>query len=398
MARRTHQGGRRRAAATAVLLAGMLGMPSPADAQPSNQSCSAALDVDVHYCKNPAAPPPFTPGCDPGAFTDGMPVEISVEITNQSTFVVPFPPGDPPAGDIQPGTSMKVFYSCSAATCAAGTELMNRFAFIGIDSIIAGATFVDDGNGYSGTLSFNAPIAFPRNGTTAVEVLRLNMTAQVPDGVPGEQVFARAGQPGAPSFDDSSNLFLITDVPACLPGLLGGGQGTTAGLFASAPGGGFDVCSLANKQIIKIDRVGALDYGKSRLSFELANYDPSTCDLTFGYDNSVGGAFQFETLVPGDLQNTGKCYTYVNKQAKKQPGGGVQRAMLCPIASQPNRWCLNFKGFGDFDAILQDPLMPITLSTCGNDFTGPSDPPQQQPIWDPSAKKWILPISVWVKP
>lgn len=390
----------------AFAAAGLLAFaPTRANAQPNNQSCSAALDVDVHYCKNPTPPPPFEPAaCDPSAFTDGMPVDISVEITNQSTFVAPFPPGDPPAGEILAGTQMKIFYSCNAATCAAGTELPGRFGFNGIKFIIAGAVFVDDGNGYSGTLTFGAPVPYTRGDTTALEVLRLDMTARVdppsapPAGLPGEQIFARAGQPGAPAFDDSSNLFLITDLPECLPGLLGGGQGTTAGLFAQGNDGGFDVCRHANKQVIKIDRAGTLDYGYARLSFELPGYDPSTCDLTFGYDNAVGGAFQFETLVAGSIVQTGKCYTYANNGAKNQAGGGVQRAQLCPLKSQPDRWCLNFKGFGEFDQILVDPEMPITLSTCGNSFSGPSNPPQQDPIWNPGTSKWILPVAVWATP
>lgn len=217
------------AAGSALALTAVLVAATTASAQ-QNQSCSASLNVDAHYCKGgPAA-------CDPSAFADGMPVEISVEIQNESSFAVPpVGPPNPPGGVIQAGSFMKVYYSCSAATCAAGTELAGRFQFNGVLSIIPGASFVDDGNGYSGTLNFTADIPFARGDTTVLEAVRLDMTAKQPPAAPFEQVFARAGQPSPPGSDDSDNFFEITDVPTCLPNLLGGGQGTTAGLFGGPP-------------------------------------------------------------------------------------------------------------------------------------------------------------------
>lgn len=176
--------------------------------------------------------------------------------------------------------------------------------------------------------------------------------------------------------DDS--LCAITPLP-------GSDTGSAAGKFAPPiipPPGDITYCSHPNKQIISLK--SSNDIGKGRVGFVLTDYDPSTCDLTVGYDNLVGGPFSFATLPAGCFEKAGRCYQYKDKSAKA--GGDLSRALLCPSDRLPDLWCLNYQGYGDIEPILLDPDMPIVVETCGSIFGGPTNP-----TWNPSSKQWILP-------
>lgn len=378
---------------------------TPAAAQAT--ACTAAMDHDVHYCNDDTdLDPSFAPTCDPLALRWGEPgtpgdvVTITVEVRNDSEFQGAVAPVGPPAGELAAGTLLKVFYACSEPTCLDGEEHPDWLALQSIAYVHPDASFSDDGNGYSGTLSVDRDILFARGDTATLKLARIELAAgeRHPSGPvdPNAIIFARAGQPGEPSFDDSANAIEVMDGECPISGPLGGGQGTTAAQLQPAPiDRGLHVCAHANKQMIKVDHSGSLDYGNSRVAFLFPGYDPSSCDLTFGYDNLVGGAFAFETLQPGDLQKAGKCYVYQNKDAPDV--GGVQRAQVCPANSDPDKWCLNIKAYGDLDAILQDPEMPITISTCGQDYAGPNPPVHGDPLWTSSGRTWTLPKAVWTE-
>ncbi len=382
--------------AAVALGGGLLASATPADAQ---QNCTAALDIDVHYCKG------GPPGCDPLEFTDNMDVQISVEVTNDSEYAVPPAPGNPPSGILLNGATIKVYYACSVATCFAGEERPGVFDFVSVDSSLPEVSFVDDGNGYSGTITMIADLAYAAGQPNpAKELVRLNVIAKQPPALPDEIVFARAGQPGPPAFDDSSNAMLVTD-PLCLQGALGGGQGSTVGIFASAqPADEFGFCRHPNKQTIKIDREGSNEYSNNRVAFVAPpDYDPSMCGFHFGYKNANGNVYTWTDLNAGDLipttapppGGTAGCYLHQDNAAKAL--GGVQLARVCQMTD--GRWCFNFKGWADFDANLTLADMPLTLSVpggaagCGGTYEGPA-----APTWNIFSNKWILPRRVWVGP
>ena len=375
-----------------LLVAGaFLALAAPVQAQ---MACTAALDNDVHYCNDDqdVCGPGCAPTCDPLNIMPPDIVTVTVEITNESEFQGGMLMS-PPEGVLLAGSQIKVYYACSSSTCFAGQELPLWLNFVSVEYSHPDVTFVDDGNGYSGTLTIDNDITYNRSFTDAVKLVRVQTTVGTfPPVIEGSQIFARSGQPGAPAFDDSSNVFLVTDTE-CLSGLLGGGQGSTAGMIFNPMGNDLSICSHANKQLIKIDNSGPLDFTNMKFSFPFDNYDPEACDLTVGLDNSLGGLFNFQTLPMGALVPTGKCWTYSNKSAKNQVGGGVQRAQICPLNTPPNspqRWCLTFKGWGDFDGILLDPSMPIAVNTCAENFEGP-DPA----LWIPGPTKWTLPKSAF---
>ena len=366
-------------------------------------ACTAALDVDIHYCRDNSPP------CDPLAFTDGMAVEITVEVTNNSEFQPANPPADPPAGQLQMGSTFKVYYSCTASTCDPGEDLPLWFSFDGIKSALPGVSFVDDGNGYSGTLSITAPVLYASGDKNGKDLVVLNMTANVPPAVPNAIVFARAGQPTAPGNDTSDTALLVTDA-GCVPGLTGGGQGSTAGLIAPVvQDNEFGFCRHPNKQTIKINRSGANEFSNNRVSFSADPlYDPSLCGFHFGYSNAGGTVYEWLDIGPGDLVptsapppgGTAGCYVYKDPGAKA--AGGVQLARVCRMANDD--WCFNFKGWADFDANLGPAEMPMTLvldggaAGCGASYVGPQPPMWMPPIWKTTPKRWTLPVSVWVTP
>lgn len=368
------------------------------------QACTAALDVDIHYCRDNSPVP-----CDPLAFTDGMPVELTVEVTNNSEFQPANPALDPPAGQLQTGATFKVYYSCSASPCNAGEGLADWFQFDGIKTALPGVSFVDDGNGYSGTITLTAPIPYAQGDAAGKDLLVLNMTAKAPPAIPGNLVFARAGQPTPPGNDSSDVSFLVTD-PGCFAGLTGGGQGSTAGQFAPVvPGDDIGFCRHPNKQIIKIDRSGANEFSNNRVSFSADPlYDPSLCGFHFGYVNGGGTVYEWLDIGPGDLVptsmpppgGTAGCYIYKDPNAKV--AGGVQLARVCRL--KRGDWCVNFKGWADFDANLTMDEMPLTVTLdgvaagCGASYVGPQPPMWMPPIWRTSPKRWVLPLSVFTTP
>lgn len=395
-------------ALSAIVSAAILANATDVHAQVT--ACTAAMDHDIHYCNDDTdIDPTFSPTCAPLGIQwaeGGVPgdvVTVTVEIRNDGEFqgvASPQLPASPPGAELVAGTTIAVFYACSDPTCEGGQELPDWLVFESVAYAHPDVTFADDGNGYSGTLTILNDIPFPQGDPAPQKLVRINLKAgeRLPDGPvhPNAILYARSGQPGVAPFDASANALKVMDPDCPLAGPLGGGQGTTAGQLMPAPlDGGLGVCAHANKQTIKIDKSGNLDFGSSRVSFHFPGYDPGSCDLTFGYDNLVGGPFAFPTLMPGDLQKAGKCYIYQDKNASN--AGGIQRAQVCPLNSDPDRWCLTIKAHGDLAGILQDPEMPITIDTCGNSYAGPQAPPHAPPVWTPGAGNWTLPKAVWTE-
>lgn len=391
-----------------VTAAGALAFAPSAAAQVT--ACTAAMDHDVHYCNDDTElDPSFSPTCDPlgirwgDAGADGDVVTLTVEARNNSEFqggMGATLPVSPPAAELVEGTEITVLYACREATCADGTELPGWLVFESIAYAHPDVRFSDDGNGFSGTLTIDDDIPFAQGDPSSVKLVRLNLRAgeRLPAGPvnPDSILYARSGQPSTGSMDGSANALSVMDPECPISDLLGGGQGTTAGRLMPAPlDAGLGVCAHANKQTIKVRKSGDFEFASSRVSFHFPGYDPSSCDLTFGYDNLVGGSYAFPTLLPGDLEKAGKCYIYQDKNA--DDGGGIQRAQVCPLNSDPDRWCLTIKAYGDLDRILQDPEMPMTIQTCGNSYAGPLAPPHDDPLWTTSGSTWTLPKAVWTE-
>lgn len=210
----------RGALVAASVAVGMTALPATQAA--AQLACTAALDVDVHYCLDES--PGFPQTCNPFDIMDGNTVSLTVEVTNDAQHNAGPPPADPPSGRLQVGQKFTVFYSCNASTCAVGERLPGWFSFVAVDYIEPGLSFSDDGNGYSGTLTVTAPVVYPEGDATPRKVLRIRTTANMPPAIEGSTVFARAE--GTPA------VFLVTD-NHCLAGLTGTGEGSTAGLFGS---------------------------------------------------------------------------------------------------------------------------------------------------------------------
>lgn len=394
-------------AAFAAAFTGMLGAASVADAQVT--ACTAAMDHDVHYCNDDRdLDPSFGPTCDPlgirwaDAGAMGDIVTLTVEVRNDGEFQggsTVLPPS-PPEAELVAGTEISVFYACREATCDPGQELPGWLEFESVAYAHPDVSFADDGNGFSGTLTIEDDIPFARSDTSSVKLARIQLRAgeRLPSGPvnPDAVLFARSGQPGVGPMDGSANAISVMDAECPISNLLGGGQGTTGGRLVPAPlDAGLGVCAHANKQTIKIRNSGPMEFAQSRVSFHFPGYDPSACDLTFGYDNLVGGSYVFPTLQPGALERAGKCYIYQDKSA--DDAGGIQRAQVCPLNSDPDRWCLTVKAYGDLDTILQDVEMPMTIQTCGNSYAGPLAPPHDTPLWNVSGSTWTLPKAVWAE-
>lgn len=366
------------------------------------QVCTAALDVDIHYCLIPAD----CPGVNTLDLKDGDKVTLTVEVTNDSQYQNPGPI-DPPAGHLQGPTAVppsnqaifKVFYACSASTCFAGQELANWFTFNSVDILQPGfVSYADDGNGFSGTITVTNDLAYAAHVVNNGKFLvKIHLTANQPPGT--GQVFARAnGSPAA---------FLITD-PLCLPGLTGTGQGSTAAVFGG-PQDILEPCQHPNKQVIQINQFGPtkiLEKSTNRVAFRISPYDPSANTFTFGYEDAGGTVFQWMLAVGDLVKQAPGSYLFLDKNARNKPGGGVERAHLIQDPKEPDKWCLSFIGFGDFNASLPtNEVMWMFVSTAGKTFVGPKSPPYMQTAtWKTSpanfippqnAHSWYLPTSAW---
>lgn len=271
---------RRRSLANGLLIAAALAAPifSPTpDAGAQQLACSAALDVDVHYCLDDG--PGFPATCDPIDIKDGDTVTLTVEVTNDSQHNSGPPPADPPAGRLQVGQDFTVFYACSASTCTAAERLPGWFSFVAVDFVEPGLAFSDDGNGYSGTLTVTAPVLYVEGDAMPRRVLRIRTLAHMPPAIQNSIVFARSeGTPAA---------LLVTD-SHCLPGLTGTGEGSTAGKF----GGETSVCGN-NGRIVLASKTAKTDQGSISASLRgpLAVIDPPTQDVTLTVSNANGICF-----------------------------------------------------------------------------------------------------------
>ncbi len=292
-----------RGAAGATALALLVAAPAP-EAAAQQLSCTAALDVDVHYCLDES--PAFPQTCDPLNMQDGDTVSITVEVTNDSSHNVPPPPPDPPSGRLQVGQSFKVFYACSASTCSPGQELPGWFGFVAVDYVEPGMSFSDDGNGFSGTLTVTAPVVYPEADAMGRHVLRIRTIAHMPPAIENSTVFARSeGTPAA---------LLVTD-NHCLAGLTGTGEGSTGGRF-----GGL-VKNCGNRGRIVLKNPPALDLLSISLrSLSPLSVDPSTEMVTLEVTNANGVCFS-TSLPAGAVVLKGNYYRYANDQAKNPPGG-----------------------------------------------------------------------------
>lgn len=257
-------------------LAALTFSPTP-EAEAQQLACSAALDVDVHYCLDDG--PGFPPSCDPIDIQDGDTVTLTVEVANDSQHNSGPPPADPPAGRLQVGQQFKVFYACSASTCSAAERLPGWFSFVAVDFVEPGLSFTDDGNGSSGTVTVTAPVVYPEGDAVPRHVLRIRTLAHMPPAIPNSIVFARAE--GTPA------VLLVTD-GHCLPGLTGTGEGSTAGKF----GGEKSVCGN-NGRIILASKTAKADQGSITASLRgpLAMIDPPTQDVTLTVSNANGICF-----------------------------------------------------------------------------------------------------------
>lgn len=241
-------------------------------------ACTAALDVDVHYCLDES--PAFPQTCNPFDMQDGDTVTLTVEVTNDSQHNAGPPPADPPAGRLQVGQKFTVFYACNASTCNAGERLPGWFGFVGVDYIEPGLTFTDDGNGFSGTLSVTAPVVYPEGVATPRKVLRIRTTANMPPATQGSIVFARA--------EGTQAALLVTD-NHCLPGLTGTGEGSTAGQFGSVT----PSCGNTGRITLSTQtKLGTVNVAlRTDDTGQLAATDPPAQGIVLGVTNANGACF-----------------------------------------------------------------------------------------------------------
>lgn len=363
--------------------------------------CTAAADVDIHYCDDDTdLNPAYVPTCDSMAMVDGDTVTVTVEVANNSHFNRGVGDPDPPAAKLQVGETLQVHYACTGSSCA--TPLANWFTFDSVVYVAPGVSFTDDGNGTTGTITIVAPgVDYPRGLAASIKLARVSLTAHKPPGT--GVVFARS--------EGSPSALLVTDttvVPPpgyfCLPGLTGTGEGSTAGRFL-ADEQPLDVCQHSNKQMITIDwRNTDLEYSNSRIGFPLAGYDPSIDPLSFGYATASGSVYTYPPI-SGFVPVSSKCWRYLAPDTTFAPPG-IKSARLCEIAA--DKWCLDVKGFADFNAALPgDRVMWMTVATGGSNFAGPKTPdyladatwltlpPGASP--PQLANQWYLPQTAWKK-
>lgn len=281
----------------------------PAAEAAAQLACTAALDVDVHYCLDES--PAFPQTCNPFDITDGNSVTLTVEVTNDSQHNSGPPPADPPAGRLQVGQKFTVFYACNASTCGAGERLPGWFDFVAVDYIEPGLSFSDDGNGFSGTLTVTAPVIYAEGQAGARRVLRIRTTAQMPPASEGSIVFARAeGTPAA---------FLVTD-SHCLAGLTGTGAGSTAAQFGTVP----PSCGNTGRIILPTPtKLGSVNVAlRTDDSGQLTTADPSAQGVALNVSNANGACFS--QLVAPNAPGWTNDTTYKNPDPAvrqcKQPG------------------------------------------------------------------------------
>ena len=356
----------------------MLSTGSRALAQP--YACSASANVTPVWCEggDPA-------GCAPAAMTNGMATKLFVNIANDGQYNGPLT--DPPSA-VSIGFTMRVVYSCTDSTCA--TVNSGWFTYTN-STCAAGCTFANDASGDFGTITCPASVfTFSAGDTAAQNVCTIELTANAP---PGSSIFSTRA--GVPAEDTSDQILQLQENTNCIANVTGGGQGSTAAAFASTPPSDLDFCTHPNKQSIKLK--SGNDIGKGRVAVPIpAGCDLENTSLTIGYDNDVGGAFTFNTLSPGDLEQTGRCFNYSDSSAKLS--GGMKKVRICPMSFKPGYACINFKGYGDIAPILLDPLMPITVDLCGESWEGPQPPTHNDAIWRTGTRNWKLPRTVWNKP
>ena len=226
------------AVAIAATSAGVLAAPRDASAQ----VCSAAVDTRPALCAVPAD----CPGTDLADLQPGDPVTITAQVTNQSTYFSN-PPANPPAGELLPGSTVKVYYACTTSGCTTGLpDYLGFQSATLLGPAVGNATFADDGNGYSGTLTINNPIAFAEGDTAAAELVQVNLTAgsrPVPVPYGFQQFYSAAGTltSGAKiCSDDGTSCTTSADCTSPATCDLAGGafEITSAGCFSGITGDG----------------------------------------------------------------------------------------------------------------------------------------------------------------
>lgn len=401
---RAAAGGRRRMRGIAVRPAALAALLAAATVLGAGGAraqnlCTAQGQVDVHYCNDDTdLNPAYGPTCNPLTMADGDTVTLTIEFTNGAEFNGPGGDPDPPAAELQVGQEIQVHYACSGSACAPGQVLPNWFTFDSVVWTAPGVSYSDDGNGSTGKITIVAPgVVFPRGDGAARKLVRLSLTAHQPPGT--GTVFARA--------EGTATILLITDtVPLggyyCIAGLTGTGEGSVAGLFASITDE-LAACQHPNKQLITIDwRTTLLEYSNSRVGFVEPGFDPATATIAFGYESSGGPVYVYPSIT-GFQKKTKSCWRYL-VSAKNFTPPGIKSARLCEI--EPDKWCLDVKGYADFNASLPtDRVMWLTVDTGAAVYAGPKSPPYlQDGTWltlpsgfvpPQNAHGWYLPQSAW---
>ena len=340
--------------------------PKPAEAQPF--ACSAAADVKAVFCKGglPA-------GCNPAALEEGMAVTLTVELGNDSVYNSFGALTDPPEATSL-GFDMRVYYSCTDNSCT--TVNTGDFEYVGATCGSSCSFANSAGNGY-GTITCPADaFTFPGGDTASQDLCEIELTAKQP---PGTGVITALA--GDPAQDDSNALIQLDEPSNCIANVSGGGQGSTAAMFKSAPPpGDVTYCRHPNPTVLKF-RNGE-DYLYSRLAFGTASKcDPTTDDFSYTLSNTDGTIGTW-SLTGSEIQPAGggRRYQYKDKQAKKN--GGIKRLLLDPL---DDRICMNFKGFEDLSsATLAD--MTIDVDVCGASYSLTA-------TWNERKKGWVLPPS-----
>ena len=334
--------------AGALVVAGMIALPAPQAA--AQLACSAALDVDVHYCFDES--PAFPPTCDPLDMKDGDTVTLTVEVTNDSQHNAGPPPADPPEGRLQVGQTFTVFYACNASTCAAGQRLPGWFSFVGVDYIEPGLSFSDDGNGYSGTITVTAPVVYAEGVDLPRRVLRIRTTAHMPPATNGSIVYARAeGTPAA---------LLVTD-SHCLPGLTGTGEGSTAGKFGTT----IQQCGNTGRITFpKPTKEGSVSAAlRTSDTGQLTAADPPAQGVVLTVANANGVCFS-QTIPPASAPGWTNADTYRNPDSlvRQCKQAGIKSITFRKRASQGGQIQVRIEACGDTSLCnLADMTTTVTL-------------------------------------
>ena len=128
-----------------------------------------------------------------------------------------------------------------------------------------------------------------------------------------------------------------------------------------------------------------LDFLSMRGGFEMASWDPDTCDFDLTISNVNGPVVAFSAPAGTTAKRGRTCSVLKDKAAKKT--GGLQRLQVCTMKT-PGKMRFNLKGFDDFDALATEAEMTIELTTCGTTFT-------RSTTWRQVREGWILPRSTW---